>query len=104
MNKLMQKKDRLLRQLKECKNMVRGSLNSVCINCKRANCVCKNPTGGLAHRLTYKDRNQKTRIVYVANDKVAAIKKMVKDYAKYREVTEQIVETNIALLRSGVKF
>lgn len=53
--------------------------------------------------MTYKDRSQKTRIVYVSNENISYVKKMIKDYAKYRDLTEQLVETNIELLRRKAK-
>ena len=71
MNRLSQKKRRLLRQLRECKNMVKGTLNAVCATCKRANCICKDPAGNLVFRLTYKDREQSTKIVYVPRQRAA---------------------------------
>jgi RNase P/RNase MRP subunit POP5 len=104
MKKLLQKRNQLVAELTECKEMMRGSLNSVCVSCKRANCICDSKSGGVAFRLTYKDRNQKTGIVYVPNDRVAEVKAMIKTYARFRELTEQIIETNISVFRNRPKI
>lgn len=103
MNRLSQKKRRLLRQLRECKNMVKGTLNAVCATCKRANCICKDPAGHLVFRLTYKDREQSTKIVYVPRQRVTEIRKMIKNFARFRELTHQLIETNLEIFKIAPK-
>jgi len=103
MNRLSQKQSRLFRQLGECKDMVKGTLNAVCATCKRANCICKDPAGKLVFRLTYKDRKQSTKIVYVPRERVTEIRKMIKNYARFRELTDQLIETNIEIFKIAPK-
>ena len=103
MNRLSQKKRRLLRQLRECKNMVKGTLNAVCATCKRANCICKDPAGNLVFRLTYKDREQSTKIVYVPRQRVTEIRKMIKNFARFRDLTDQLIETNLEIFKIAPK-
>ena len=103
MNRLSQKQRRLLRQLRECKNMVKGTLNAVCATCKRANCICKDPAGKLVFRLTYKDREQSTKIVYVPRQRVTEIRKMIKNFARFRDLTDQLIETNLEIFKIAPK-
>ncbi len=103
MNRLSQKQSRLIRQLMECNDMVKGTLNAVCATCKRANCICKDPAGKLVFRLTYKDREQKTKIVYVPRKRVSEMRKRVKNYARFWVLAEQLIETNIDLFKNVSK-
>jgi hypothetical protein len=103
MNRLSQKQNRLMRQLMECKDMVKGSLNAVCATCKRANCMCEASAGNLVFRLTYKDREQQTKIVYVPRGRVSEVRKLIKKFARFRELTDQLIETNIEIFKSGTK-
>ncbi len=103
MNRLSKKQSRLLRQLREFKDMVKGTLNAVCATCKRANCICKDPAGKLVFRLTYKDREQSTRIVYVPRERVTEMRKMIKNYARFRKLTEQLIETNLEIFKIAPK-
>ncbi len=89
----------LLRKFEQCSDFVRGSINSVCAKCKRAHCICERKTSQKVYRLTYKDRQQKTRIVYVSQTRLREIRKMIANYAKSRKVIEQLVEVNIALFK-----
>ena len=103
MNHLSQKQSRLLRQLGECKDVVKGTLNAVCATCKRANCICKDPAGKLVFRLTYKDREQSTKIIYVPRKRVTDIRKMIKNYERFRELTDQLIETNLEIFKIASK-
>jgi len=103
MNRLSQKQSRLLRQLRDCKDMVKGTLNAVCATCKRANCICKDSAGKLVFRLTYKDREQSTKIVYVSRERVTEMRKMIKNYARFRELMEQLIETNLEIFKIAPK-
>jgi hypothetical protein len=103
MNRLLKKQNRLMQQLMECKDMVKGTLNAVCATCKRANCTCKDPAGKLVFRLTYKDRVQRTKIVYVPRGSVSKLQKQVKNFAKFRELGDQLIDINIEIFRSATK-
>ena len=99
MKNLTRRRDSLLRKFEQCSDFVRGSINSVCAKCQRASCICEKKTSRKVFRLTYKDRQQKTRIVYVSRDRLEEIRKKIANYAKARQIIEQLVETNIALFK-----
>lgn len=99
MKNLIRKRQRLLIDLEQCSAFVRGSINSVCAKCNRAGCICEIPTSRRAYRLTYKDCQRKTRIVYVPKDRLAEIRKMLANYAKSRKIIEKIIETNFEIFK-----
>lgn len=96
-----EKRDVLLRKFAQCSNFVRGSINRVCGKCNRANCICDTKTRRKAYRLTYKDSQQKTRIVYVARDRLPEIKRMLANYVKSRKIIEKLIETNLEIFKTG---
>ena len=95
------KRNALSKKLAQYSSIVRGSITSVCAKCSRANCICDKRTPRKAYRLTYKDRQQKTQIVYVPRSRLPEIKRMIVNYSKSRKVLEQLIETNIRILRNG---
>ena len=99
MKDLIQKRQRLLRRLDQCSDFVRGSINGVCAKCNRAHCTCERRTSRRAYRLTYKDAQQKTRIVYIPRSRLSEIKKKLANYAKSRKIIEKIIETNIEIFK-----
>ncbi len=101
MNKLEIKREALMEQLAKYSYFVRGSLTSVCMVCSRANCICTQPKGVVAYRLTYKDKNQKTRTVYIPSGRVKEVKKLILNYKKYRDVTEMIFNLNIKIFKEN---
>jgi len=101
MNKLEIKRAVLMERLAKHSYFVKGSLTSVCMACSRANCVCPEPKGIVAHRLTYKDNNQKTQTVYVSDSRVKEMRKLILNYRKYRDITETIFNINIRIFKKG---
>jgi len=101
MKNLIQKRQQLLIRLKQCSDFVRGSINSVCAKCNRAHCICERKTSRRAYRLTYKDSQQRTRIVYVPTDRLPEIKKKIANYSTSRKIIEKIIETNIEMFKMG---
>ncbi len=101
MNKLEIKREVLMERLAKYSYFVKGSLTSVCMACSRANCVCPEPKGIVAHRLTYKDNNQKTQTVYVSDSRVKEVRKLILNYRKYRDITETIFNINIRIFKKG---
>jgi len=99
MKDLIRKRQQLLKSLEQCSDFVRGSINSVCAKCNRAGCICEKQTTRRAYRLTYKDSQQKTRIVYVPKDRLAEIKKKLVNYSKSRKIIETIIETNLDIFK-----
>lgn len=99
MKNLDQKREKLLGRLEGCADFVRGSISSVCAKCNRAGCICERRTSRRAYRLTYKDSQQKTRIVYVPKVRLPEIRKKIGNYAKLRKIIEELFETNIEIFK-----
>lgn len=95
MDNSSRKRTVLMKKLNQYSEFVRGSINSVCATCNRASCICKKKSSKMAYRLTYKDSQQKTRIVYVPRSKLRKMRKMIANYVKVRKIVEQLVELNI---------
>jgi len=68
MKRLIKRKKALMGTLAQCGNVVRGSINSVCGKCNRANCICEKKSPTKAYRLTDKDSRQKTRQEWQAHN------------------------------------
>jgi hypothetical protein len=104
MKALIQKKELLLQEINEYSEFLRGSITSVCSTCNRANCICTGRPTGRAYRLTYKDKQQKTRTVYISRDQLPEARRMVSNYSKIRELMDKLFETNIAILKKKSKL
>lgn len=103
MKKLMDKRKQLLARLERCSDFVRGSINNVCAKCSRAHCICETKTSRRAYRLTYKDSQQRTRIVYIPNARLPEIRKRLANYAKARKIMDDLVETNVELFKEEAR-
>ena len=97
----LRRRDALLKKLEQYSDFVRGSINSVCARCNRARCICEKRTSRKAYRLTYKDSQQKTRIVYIPRSRLPEIRKMLANYARARKTIEQLIEANIEIFKKG---
>ncbi len=103
MKDLVERLDKLLRAFEKYSDFVRGSINSVCAKCNRAYCICETKTSRRAYRLTYKNSEQKTRIVYIPESRLPKIRKMIANYSKSRKIIEQIIETNIEIFKNEAR-
>jgi intergrase/recombinase len=103
MKQLIQKRNTLLKKLEAYAGFVRGSINSVCARCNRAHCVCNKKRSRKAYRLTYKDDQQKTRIIYIPRNRLPEVKKMITNYSKLRETMEQLMEVNIEIFKTEAR-
>ena len=103
MKGLVGKRNMLLKKLDQHSEFVRGSISSVCATCNRARCICQKRSSRRAYRLTYKDNQQKTRIVYVPRDQLPRIRKMIANHARVRKIIEQLVEINIKLFKEEAR-
>ena len=99
MEKITKKQSSLVNQLAECRNMMKGSITAVCSRCNRANCTCKNKLNRKAYRLTFKDKNQKTQILYVPKKRLDEVKRMLKNYSKSWAIIDQLIYINIKLFK-----
>jgi len=104
MEALLQKKNALLQEIIDCSDYLRGSITSVCSTCNRANCICISKPRGRAYRLTYKDKQQKTRTVYISGERLQEAQRMLSNHKNMRELMEKLFETNIAILKKKSKL
>ena len=49
--------------------------------------------------MTYKDTEQKTRTVYISREQLPAVRRMLDNYARMRNVTEKLFAINIAIFK-----
>ena len=89
------KRDSLLNKLKNHSCFLKGSLNDYCAKCNRAKCICKQKTKLRSYRLTYKDHDNKTKVIYVPRERVKEVKDMLLNYKKIRNILDQILTLNI---------
>jgi hypothetical protein len=101
MKDMKNKRNAFLEKLALYSNMVRGTITSVCARCSRANCICGKRTARKAYRLTYKDRRQKTQIMYIPQSRLPEARRMIANYYKSRKILEQLIETNIQIFKNG---
>ena len=101
MDNLSRKRNALLKKLNQYSEFDRGSINSVCATCNRASCICKKMSSKMAYRLTYKDSQQKTKIVYIPRNRLPEMRKMISNYAQVRKIIEQLIELNIEEFKRG---
>lgn len=100
MKDMEDRRNALAKELAQYSSIARGSITSVCAKCSRVNCICDKRTSRKAYRLTYKNRQQKTQIVYVPRSRLPEIKGMIANYSKSRKILEQLIETNIRIFRN----
>ena len=103
MKALLKKRETLMERIADCSKFLRGSITSVCSTCNRAACICTGKTRGRAYRLTYKDKQQKTRTVYISRVQLPEVRKMIDNYAKMRKIIDVLFETNIAIFKGRSK-
>jgi hypothetical protein len=103
MKNTIRKRNALVEKLAEYPDFVRGSITSACSTCNRARCICRGQSSRKAYRLTYKDRRQKTRTVYVRREQLPKVRKMIANYARVRTIIEALVDANIELFKAESK-
>ena len=101
MQNLVKQREKLLSRLVNAGHFIKGSITAVCGTCGRAHCVCARKSKAKTYRLTYKDCDQKTQIVYVPRRRLAEIKRQVASYGRMRALIQQIIQVNIALFKQG---
>lgn len=101
MQDLVKRREVLRGKLAAAGNFIKGSITSVCGTCGRARCICKKKSGTKAYRLTYKDGQQKTQIVYIPRTRLPEMKRMIANYARLRVLVQQIIQANIAIFKKG---
>ena len=100
-------RERLLAQLPDLRQVLRGSLVTRYRRCGRASCHCaaKGERGhGPAYYLMVSVAPGKTLQVYVPGDQKAAVESWIQNFQTARETLERISTLNRELLRRGVLF
>ncbi len=100
MKKLTIKRDALLKTLAQHPGILKGSISCVCSRCNRANCICTEKGHPKAYRLTYKNPQQKTQIVYIPKNRLPEIRKMIANYAAFRKITDQVIGVNLEIFKA----
>jgi hypothetical protein len=98
---LLKKREQLLKKQKIFSEFLKGSIGNVCGSCQRVNCICKKTTSKRTYRLTYKDKSQKTKIMYFPEQRLREVKRLRDNYDKLREINDQIMELNIRIFKEG---
>jgi hypothetical protein len=104
MKALLRKKETLLHRIADHSEFLRGSITNVCSTCNRAACICTGRPTGRAYRLTYKDKQQKTRTVYISRAQLPEARRMLANYTKIRKLIDELFETNITLFKKRSKL
>lgn len=100
MKKLTVKRDTLLKKLASGSSVLKGSISCVCSRCNRAHCICTEKGHPKAYRLTYKNSQQKTHIVYIPKNRLPEIRKMIANYAAFRKITDQLIRVNLEIFKA----
>jgi hypothetical protein len=101
MRNLVKRRDVLLGKLAATGSFIKGSITCVCATCGRAHCICTKKTGAKTYRLTYKDGQQKTQIVYIPRKRLSEMKRLIANHARIRALIQQIIQANIAIFKNG---
>ena len=99
MHALVKRRDTLLTKLSATGGFIKGSITCVCGTCARSRCICTKKSTAKAYRLTYKDAQQKTQIVYIPRKRLLEMKRLIANYARMRALVQQIIQTNIAIFK-----
>lgn len=100
---LIRKRDALLGKFETHCDFLRGSITDVCSTCSRANCICDRKSTRRSYRLTYKDKQQKTKTVYISRSQLGKARRMVANYHRFRKITEQLVEINVEIFKQAAR-
>ena len=90
MESLVKRREGLLGQLAAAGNCIKGSITGVCSTCGRAHCICTKKSGARVYRLTYKDAQQKTQIVYIPRKRLPEMKRLISNYVQMREIRRKL--------------
>ena len=101
MKAIERRKENLETQLLSVMNFLKGSISELCANCMRVHCICDEKTKLRSYRLTYKDDEQKTKIVYIPRERLKEVKTMIGNYKKVRNILNKIMEVNVEQFKNS---
>ena len=102
MQDFVKQRDTLLIRLVAVGNFAKGSITCVCGTCGRSRCICDRKTETKAYRLTYKDSEQKTQIVYIPRNRLPEMKRLIANYSQARSLVQKIIAINIVIFKKGI--
>lgn len=100
--KLLKKRKKLFEKLAKQEFIVRGSITGAKTYCGNPKCKCK--TENKMHeskRLYWKDRNKKSKGIYLTKDKEKLAQKGLAHLKKFYDILEDIIEVNIEIIKSS---
>jgi hypothetical protein len=92
---------KLLKEFEKCAYFLKGTISDFCGNCHRATCICSVRTDKRSYRLTYKDKMQKTKMLYLPRDRVQEAKKLLTNYARLKTILERLLDANIETFKNS---
>lgn len=95
---LLAHRDQLLAQLRQCPNLMRGSLTQLRVRCGQPNCECTRGPGHLKTHLTV-NLGGRTRTLYVNQKRRAEIEALLDGYRCIWQLIDKLTEVNLVLLR-----
>lgn len=88
-------------KFKAASPLIVASMVTIEKTCGKAGCRCAQGKKHLGHYLTYKEEG-KTRTVYVPKDLVEEVSAWVREHQRLRQLSQEISQLAIALIRSHV--
>ena len=95
---LLAHRDLLLAVLRECPNLMRGSLTQQRVRCGQPGCECARGLGHLKTHLSV-HLDGKTRTLYVNREREAEIRGLLAAYEQVWDAINQLTAVNLQLLR-----
>jgi hypothetical protein len=99
MNRLIERRRRLLAQLPPLDEVLRGSLVERAVRCGKGSCRCASGELHAAVYLSVTHRGGRTEQISVPRDLVASVRHGIAVYQKWWEILEQVATVNRELLR-----
>lgn len=96
---LQKRVDDKFKELKKCKSMIKGSINERYAICGKPNCKCTRGEKHLSYQLSYKQKGNKTKTMYLKKTKLNKARKMIDNYQKAKVIFDEIIELNTQLLK-----
>ena len=95
MKRLQAKRNKLIKEFLECSYFLKGSVSHLCCNCHRGKCICDVKGKGITFRLTYKDKDQKTKTIYIPQQRLKEARKLIANYLHSRQILDLLLALNI---------
>ncbi len=92
---LASKKERLLRQILGCSEMLQGSLVTLYRRCGKKGCRCeRGQKHGPAYYLSYKEGGQ-TRMIYIPASRLREVRRALEAFSRYWELGVRLSRLNL---------